>query len=252
MDLTSINNPRVKGWIKLKEKKHRDRERKFLVEGTHLVEEAYRAGWLETLIVNRDIVLPSKLPLPFFKVTNEIMQRLTSLTSGENVIGVCKIPEEPLSKSALSSLVLLDGIQDPGNMGTILRTALAFGIQAVILSTDCVDVYHEKVVRATQGAIFHLPLLRTDLAAFIKTLKAEQITVYGTALHDAWPLQKITVPQRYALVFGNEGNGIRPPILALCDQRVKIEMAAFESLNVAMAAGIGMYYFQYQGGKIGE
>ncbi len=252
MELTSINNPRVKGWIKLKEKKYRDREQKFLIEGAHLIEEAYRAGWLETLIVRQGITVPTELNLPVYEVTNEIMKRLSTLSSGENVMGVCKISENEAFRTDITSWILLDGIQDPGNMGTILRTALAFGIQRVILSKDCVDVYHDKVVRATQGAIFHLSLQRTDLAAFIKVLEDNQIPVFATALHDALPLQEMKIPARYALVFGNEGNGIRSNILTLCDQRIKIEMATFESLNVAVAAGIAMYYFQYQGGQMGE
>lgn len=252
MELSSINNPRVKGWIKLKEKKYRDREQRFLVEGAHLVTEAYQAGCLEALIVQKGIAIPNGLSLPLYEITAAIMQRLTSLTSGEKVVGLCKFPAALSLTSKPSSLILLDGIQDPGNMGTILRTALAFGIDAVVLSSDCVDVYHEKVIRATQGAIFHLPLLRTDLTAFIKQLKHEKITVFATALHHADPLQKITVPKRYALIYGNEGNGVSAPILALSDQRIKIEMAAFESLNVAVAAGISMYYFQWQGGRMGE
>lgn len=252
MELTSINNPRIKGWNKLKEKKYRDREQKFLVEGKHLVEEAYRAGWLQTLIVRQGMNVPKHITIPVYEVTDEILERLSTLDSGESVMGVCAIPADMNIHKDQTSWVLLDGIQDPGNMGTIIRTALAFGIQSVVLSNDCVDVYHEKVIRATQGAIFHLPLLRTNLMEMIATLHNDHIPVFATALQDAAALQQVSVPDRYALVFGNEGNGIRQAVLAQCDRRIKIEMAAFESLNVAVAAGIGMYYFQHQGGKLGE
>ncbi len=252
MELTSINNPRIKGWIKLKEKKYRDREQKFLVEGKHLVEEAYVAGCLETLIVLQGLDVAADVSLPVYEVSDEIMRRLSTLSSGENVMGVCGIPNAVSLPVKQKSWILLDGIQDPGNMGTILRSALAFGIEEVVLSNDCVDVYHEKVIRATQGAIFQLSLRRTDLRAFVSLLQQEHIPVFATALQDAIPLQQVKIPSRYALVFGNEGNGIRHELLTQCDHRIKIEMATFESLNVAIAAGIGMYYFQYQGGRMGD
>ena len=131
-------------------------------------------------------------------------------------------------------------------MGTNYRIRRSSGsrqYQAVILSTDCVDIYNEKVIRATQGALFHLPILRCDLTKQLPQLKQAGITLYATALRQSVSLQSIREVHRHALIFGNEGSGIKAEIMALADHCIKIEMAAFESLNVAVASGICMYYF---------
>lgn len=240
MEITSIHNPRVKAWTKLKEKKYRDQSQSFLVAGEHLIQEAAQAGYLSELLILKG-TLPPIQTVPVYEVTKEILRKLTSLTSLESYIGICQIPQFTVQN--LERMIILDGIQDPGNMGTIIRNAIAFGYQAVILSADCVDIYNEKVIRATQGALFHLPLLRCCLNEQLPKFKQAGITLYATALKQSTPLHTIQPTFKHALIFGNEGSGIRADILRLCDHRLKIEMAAFESLNVAVASGICMYYF---------
>lgn len=241
MEITSLTNAKVKTWAKLKEKKHRDKEHRFLVEGEHLIQEAHTAGCLEAILVLQGCAYPHYEHVPVYEVTKEIIQKLTSLTSLETLLGVCHFPEYKEDK--FHRLILLDGIQDPGNLGTILRTAISFGYEALVLSQDCVDVYNEKVVRSTQGAIFHIPVYRKDFKTYLPELKQQGIQLYATALQGASPLQAIIPTSHFALIFGNEGNGVREETLALSDQKVKIEMETFESLNVAIAAGICMYYF---------
>lgn len=241
MEITSLSNAKVKYWAKLKEKKYRDQEHAFLVEGEHLVQEAYQQHCLDALIVLQGHPFP-QIDLPVYEVTNEIIQKLTSLTSKETLLGVCHTPE--IEGREENRLILLDGVQDPGNLGTIIRTAISFGYDAVVLSHDCVDVYNEKVIRSTQGAIFHLPIYRKDFKTYLPELKQQGMTLYATALQDASPLQSIRPNKRFALIFGNEGNGVREETLALSDKKVKIEMDTFESLNVAVAAGICMYIFR--------
>lgn len=244
MEISSLTNSKVKNWAKLKEKKHRDKERLFLVEGAHLLEEAFQAGCLETLIILQGSEYPVYADVPIYEVTKEIIQKLTSLTSLETMIGVCHIPE--VNFDFKERVVILDGVQDPGNLGTIIRTALSFGYEAVILSMDCVDVYNEKVIRSTQGAFFHFPVLRTDLQIFLPHLKQQGFTIYTTALHtDSAAVSAIQPRSRYALVFGNEGNGVKQETMSLSDHLIKIEMETFESLNVAVAAAICMYKFRY-------
>lgn len=240
MEITSIHNPKVKAWTKLKEKKHRDQTQTFLVAGEHLIREAAAAGCLSELLVCRDLE-PMIDTVPVYKVTKEILRKLTSLASSENYIGICRMPQYPHQN--WERIIVLDGVQDPGNMGTIIRNAIAFDYQAVILSSDCVDIYNEKVIRATQGALFHLPVIRCELAQRLQELKQSGITIYATALTQSEPLQSIRVKRSHALIFGNEGAGIKREILRVADHTVKIEMAAFESLNVAVASGICMYYF---------
>lgn len=240
MEITSIHNPKVKAWAKLKEKKHRDQTQTFLVAGEHLIQEAKTAGCLIELLVCRGLE-PIIDTVPVYEVTKEILRKLTSLTSSENYIGICRMPQYPTQNR--ERMIVLDGVQDPGNMGTIIRNAIAFDYQAVILSPDCVDIYNEKVIRATQGALFHLPVMRCELTKRLAEIKQSGITVYATALTQSVPLQSVRVKRSHALIFGNEGTGIKDEVLRLADHTVKIEMAAFESLNVAVASGICMYYF---------
>lgn len=241
MEITSINNPKVKTWVKLQEKKYRDQTQSFLVAGEHLIQEAQQAGCLEALIVLQGAVPKKLVSVPVYEVTKAILRKLTSLTSLADQIGVCRMPK--WERIGSDRLIILDGVQDPGNMGTIIRSAISFGYQQILLSDACADIYNEKVIRATQGALFHIPIQRCSLTEVLPKLKAEGITLFATALRNSQPLQKIHPPKRFALVFGNEGNGMSSDVLSLCDSAVKIEMNTFESLNVAVAAGICMYYF---------
>ena len=141
-------------------------------------------------------------------------------------------------------IIVLDDVQDPGNVGTIIRTALSFGYDAVLLSAHSCDIYNEKVIRSTQGALFHIPVIRGDVHEMLIKLKQSKIKILATSLRDATALRKIRIPEAFALVFGNEGKGVSEEVLQLADTHVYIEMHTFESLNVAVAAGICMYAFK--------
>lgn len=241
MEITSLTNTKVKNWAKLKEKKHRDQAQCFLVEGEHLIMEAHAANCLECLIVLKGSVYPQIQGMPVYEVTKEVIQKLTSLTSLETLLGVCRMPN--MEEQVYTRVVVLDGVQDPGNLGTIIRTAISFGYEAVILSHDCADAYNEKVIRSTQGALFHIPMIRGQLDELLPRFKQQGMTLYATALQNAVPLSTITPSECFALIFGNEGSGVREKTLSMCDHTIKIEMKTFESLNVAVAAGICMYKF---------
>lgn len=241
MEITSLSNAKVKAWAKLKEKKHRDREKQFLVEGEHLIQEAFQAHALECLIVEKGSAYPNYEGIEIYEVTTEILRKLTSLVSKEVLLGVCNCQEQ--RKFAGERLIVLDQVQDPGNLGTIIRSALSFGYDAVILSDTCVDIYNEKVIRSTQGAIFHIPVYRCSLTECLPQLKKQGIHVYITSLQNSLPLRSIKKRERFALVFGNEGQGVSKEVLALGDEAIRIEMKTFESLNVAVAAAICMYEF---------
>lgn len=241
MEITSLTNAKVKTWAKLKEKKYRDREQQFLIEGEHLIQEAYRANLLDCLIVEKGCAYPVYEGVEVYEVTADILRKLTSLVSKETLLGVCRYVVK--QKITGDRLVVLDQVQDPGNLGTIIRSALSFGYDGIVLSHTCVDLYNEKVIRSTQGAIFHIPVYRDVLTKVLPELQKQGIHLYVTSLHEAKPLRTIEKKERFALVFGNEGQGVSEEVLALGNESIMIEMKTFESLNVAVAASICMYEF---------
>lgn len=239
MLITSLDNEKIKNYGKLKDKKYRDKTGNFIIEGQHLVLEAYKAGIIEELILEKDEVLP--LPLPTVYVTNEIIHRLSDVDSPTNVMALCrKKKEEELGKRIL----VLDGIQDPGNLGTIIRSSKAFHIDTVVLGENTVDLYNPKVVRSAQGMLFHQNVIKRELIPFLEELKKNDIPLYGTRVEygmDARTLQGKD-KQQFVLIMGNEGNGIRDEILELCDKYIYIKTdEVVESLNVAVATSIILY-----------
>lgn len=242
MEIISTGNAKVKMWMKYHQKKYREQDQRFLVEGQHLIEEAILANALESLIIRKgknNIFTHQK---NVYYVSDEIIDKLSVNVSKVDYIGICIQPQA--SFSAFEKVALFDDIQDPGNLGTMIRTAYSFGFDGIYVSKGCVDTYNEKVIRSTQGALFHIPIKQIHLKEAIGILKNDDFHVYATALRNAKKLSFFTNENKIALVFGNEGNGIHEDIIALCDASVKIEMSAFESLNVAVAAGICMYYFR--------
>lgn len=241
MEITSLTNAKVKQWAKYKEKKHRDADKKFLIEGEHLLQEAHQAGLIECILVEKGKDAPYA-QYPVYVVTKEILKKLTDSVSGNWIMAVCTYPTPKESLS--DKIVMLDGVQDPGNVGTILRTALSFSYQTIILSKNAVDVYNEKVIRSTQGALFHMNIIRAELLPTIQDLKNEGYRIFATSLHDAKPLSDVVPIKRHVLIMGNEGKGVSEEVLHQSDENVYIEMDTFESLNVAVAAGICMYTFK--------
>ncbi|NLD26440.1 MAG: RNA methyltransferase [Acholeplasmataceae bacterium] len=239
-NIQSINNPYIKELKKLQEKKYRDQQRQFLIEGFHLIEEAKSQKQLQNVLITReeDYVEGVENIL----VNYSIIEKLAQTKTPQNIIGVCRYFEE--TKLEGSRFLLLDGIQDPGNAGTIVRSALGFGIDMVILSPDSVDIYNDKFIRSTQGAIFKTKIITKSLLDAIVELKALGVTIIGTSLLGK-PLREIEAIDKYALILGNEGRGVRPEIIECTDQNIFIEIdSKLESLNVAIAGSIILYYLQ--------
>ena len=141
-------------------------------------------------------------------------------------------------------VLILDGVQDPGNLGTILRSALAFGFKQIVMSPDCVDLYNDKALRSTQGAVFHLDIVRDELSHVIPELQKLGVRVIATSLHNASSIDDIKSTDKMAFVMGNEGNGVRDETIAMSDASLYIPIDTMESLNVGVAAGIVMYTFK--------
>ncbi|CAH2762908.1 RNA methyltransferase [Erysipelothrix amsterdamensis] len=231
MKITSLQNDFVKHCTKLSKKKYRDEHNEVLIEGEHLIQEAHAAG-----IVKKTIGLTEKDDI---QITEHIAQKLSNTISGSNQFAVISKPQRALTHA--DRYLICDGVQDPGNLGTIIRTAHSFGFDAVVVSETCVDEFNDKVIRSTQGSIFHIPVIRMTLDLAITQIKAWNIPVYASYLgENTHNLQDIkTCP--IAVVMGSEGSGVSDAVVDLCDGTVKIETSQFESLNVAIASAIICY-----------
>lgn len=239
--IRSLENKKIKLFASLKLKKNRDKNKLFLVEERHLIEEAYQKGDLQYLIC-----LESKEPIvkaETIYVSESVMRKLQSNDSLNQYIGVCKTVDLPIKK--YDSLVVLQNVQIPGNVGTIIRTAYAFGYDGIILTDGCADIYNEKTIQASQGALFSLPIVRCSLNEAVSLLKENNCKIIATALRDSIYLKEAPRFDKYAILLGNEGNGLTKEAIDSSDVSVKIEMENFESLNVAAAAAIALYHFKY-------
>ncbi len=242
MKIESVQNKKIKERCKLQTKKERDKTNLFLIEDLHLIQEAIQANCLKELYILEGMQNP--VDFEAIECTQAVLNKLSSQVSNSKIIGVCQKPA--FSNISSQRVVLCDEIQDPGNLGTIIRTAHSFGLDCIYVSKKTVDVFNQKTIQSSQGALFHMPVLVCDIKEKIKELQTNGNKIYATALHShSKYLQDIDIPSQYGIVLGNEGNGIQQDIINCCDQCIKIEMETFESLNVAIAGGICMYTFQY-------
>ena len=241
--VSSLQNEKIKNLSKLLQKKYRDIENKFLVEGDHLVEEAKRSGLLLEVVKCEDVL--GDYDVPTTLVTYDVIKKLSNTMNPQRIIGVVRKPEE---KELGNKILILDDIQDPGNLGTIIRSSLAFNIDSIVLSNNSVDVYNDKVIRSSEGMFFHINIIRKDLTNIISELHQNNYQIYGTKVDGGTLVDKISLPEKYALVMGNEGNGVKEDILDLCDEYVYIDMnSKVESLNVGVATSIILYEFNKRG-----
>ena len=233
---TSLNNPKIKEIRKLKEKKYRDKEEMFLIEGAHLVEEALKANVLKEVFVLEGYNFSFDGIVNY--VSREVMKSLSELPSIPKVIGVCQKQKGKI----VGNIVVLDDIQDPGNLGTIIRSSVAFNVKTIILSEKCVDIYSPKVLRAAQGMIFHINIIKEDIVKTLPKLKANGYIICGTKVDAGKEIKLLEKNKKFAIIMGNEGNGVQKDILDLCDEYLYIPMnKACESLNVAVATSIILY-----------
>ena len=232
---SSVNNPKIKELKKLKSKKYRDLTNTFLIESEHLIKEAYNLGYLKCIYIlegtNYDIDVETNY------VTKEVLKYLSDLES-PNIIGVAKkIPELPIG----NKIVILDNIQDPGNLGTIIRSSVAFNIDTIVLSNNTVDLYNDKVIRASEGMIFKINIVRKDIKTFLENIKKDYY-IYGTKVNGGINLKNIEKRKKFAIIMGNEGNGMSYRLDSLCDSFIYIDMnSSCESLNVGVATSIILY-----------
>ena len=236
---TSIDNKKIKDIKKLNTKKYRDKVGMFLVEGEHLVLEAYKTGCLVELLLEENELFPLDVETNY--ISNNVLNYISELDTPQKVIGICK-KKEP--KKLGNRILILDDIQDPGNLGTIIRSSVAFNIDTIILSDNSVDLYNSKVIRATQGLLFHIDIKRGNLIDILTNLKDENYYIYGTRVTHGNNLKSLEKKDKFAIIMGNEGNGMHEEVSELCDSFIYIEMNdSVESLNVGVATSIILYEF---------
>ncbi len=247
--IDSIKNEQVKAWKKLHTRKGREKAGNFLIEGYHLIEEALKAGMeVEAILVTDEAELPFEWENEkLIFISQSVMKELSETESPQGVIALCKLRRLTEVQNNLTGgkYLLLDRIQDPGNLGTIVRTADSAGMTAVIVGEGSVDLYNSKVIRASQGSIFHIPIYKGTLTSWMEQFKEKGIPIYGTALEGAVSYQLIEPQANFALVMGNEGEGVAKNLLAQTDKNIFIPIyGQAESLNVAVATGILLYALQ--------
>lgn len=237
MIVTSLENKEIKRISKLSSKKYRELEKEFIVEGEHLVEEAYKNGLLKKILLleNEDI----KIDIEKLYVSYDVMKKISNLDTPPRVIGICNLLKE---KEIGSKVLVLDGVQDPGNLGTIIRSSVAFNIDTIILSDDTVDIYNPKVIRSTQGMLFNINIIRKDIKEEIIKLKDRNYNIYTTNVTKGIDIKEVEKSNQFVLIVGNEGNGVRKDISSLANYTICINTNKnVESLNVAVATSILLY-----------
>ena len=242
--ITSRQNPLIARLRKLgTDKKTRRVEGTFLCEGTKLVEEALKWGAeLETLVVAEGTEPPVHLSerVRLVEVPADVLKSVSTVETPQGMIAICRTPElAPPEELASGRYLVLDGVQDPGNVGTVWRTADAFGAEGLVLLPGCAEPFAPKTVRATMGACFRLPVWEMELRTLVRLLDRAGLPLYATALRaDTTDLRQACL-HRAAVVIGSEGRGVSAPVLSACKSTLKIPMRArCESLNAAVAASI--------------
>ena len=235
--IKSLDNKRIKNLAKLLIKKYRDEEDIFLVSGNHLVLESYKNKYLEEVICTEDANIALDVKTTY--VTYGVLKKLSNNKNPQKVIGICKKLKE---KELGNRLLILDDIQDPGNLGTIIRSSVAFHVDTIVLSNNTVDLYNEKVLQASEGMIFEINIIKRDIKEFINNIKNKEYKVYGTNVNGGKVVSKNNLESKYAIVVGNEGRGVSEEVLSLCDEYFYIPMSkSCESLNVGVATSIILY-----------
>ena len=244
--ITSVSNKKIKDIQKLKENKNIKKYGLYLVEGKHLIEEALEAKVVEEIIISEnfeEFSLIEAFSGEITKVSNNVMKNITDTITSQGIIAICKVVKKELEINKYNKVLILDRIQDPGNLGTIIRTADAFDFDCIILGKGTTSLYGQKVIRSTQGSNFHIDCF--DNINLVNLLdEMSEFNIFATSLKaDKYIEQLNSISGKVAVVFGNEGAGVSEDILEKVNNLLKISMPGrAESLNVSIAAGIVMHY----------
>lgn len=244
--ISSLENEYIKKVEKLKTKKFRDRFGLFVAEGERSVRDALSSGFfVESVVMTEDFEKRRGVPElaeRVFIVPDKVFARLCDTETPQGILAVVALPEQ-VEKLTGKRYLYCDCLQDPGNAGTVIRSADAFGFDGVIVSRGSVDVFSPKVIRSSMGSVFHIEILTDADAGFLQRAKEEGFFLSVTALHqNSVPLCEARFAEKQIFVIGNEGNGVSDTVLSMADETVHIPMqGSAESLNAGVAASILMY-----------
>lgn len=255
--IQSKDNKTIKHIISLQQRKYRQKFGEYTVEGIRAVTDIGKKDFLRSILIRESkrselepLVQKGFTVSSVYVVQDPIFDKIEHSVNGQGILGIAKKCVNDLHSLIVEDglYVALDGIQDPGNLGTIIRTAVAAGAKGIFLLKGTVDPYNEKCVRSTMSALCNIPIFEdVTLSEFYDFIKDNTIKTYVTSLENAKPYHTILYPKRTMIILGNEGNGVSREIIEMCDQAITIPMYGdIESLNVSIAAALCMYKVREQ------
>ncbi|PPE05440.1 TrmH family RNA methyltransferase [Williamsoniiplasma lucivorax] len=253
--ITSVTNQTIKDILQLKDKAVRKERQEFLLEGQHLILEAFRKGLVLILLGTSEALKHGAIQKHLdeakevFEISPSVAEKLSDVVTSQSIFAVCAMKKPAIDLD--HNILLLDQLQDPGNLGTLIRSAASFNFKTIIASPNTIGFYNSKVLRSTQGNFFQVNLINEYLMKTINDLKNEDYIILGTSLHQhAKTLEKVKFDdkEKYALILGNENKGISPELLDMIDININVEMNdQVESLNAAIAGSIIMHKIYVEG-----
>lgn len=255
--IQSKDNKTIKHIISLQQRKYRQKFGEYMVEGIRAVTDIGKKDCLRSILIRESkrselepLVEKGLTVSSVYVVQDSIFDKIEHSVNGQGILGIAKKYVNDLHSLIVEDglYVALDGVQDPGNLGTIIRTAVAAGAKGIFLLKGTVDPYNEKCVRSTMSALCNIPIFEdVTLSEFYDFIKDNTIKTYVTSLENAKPYHTISYPKRTMIILGNEGNGVSREIIEMCDQAITIPMYGdIESLNVSIAAALCMYKVREQ------
>lgn len=255
--IQSKDNKTIKHIISLQQRKYRQKFGEYTVEGIRAVTDIGKKDFLRSILIRESkrselepLVQKGFTVSSVYVVQDPIFDKIEHSVNGQGILGIAKKCVNDLHSLIVEDglYVALDGVQDPGNLGTIIRTAVAAGAKGIFLLKGTVDPYNEKCVRSTMSALCNIPIFEAvTLSEFYDFIKDNTIKTYVTSLENAKPYHTISYPKRTMIILGNEGNGVSREIIEMCDQAITIPMYGdIESLNVSIAAALCMYKVREQ------
>lgn len=251
MPITSISNNIIKEVLSLHNKKFRDEKGLFIVEGKKQIYEIGHDWQICYFIATKEFENKLQNNNKIHYVSDSVFKKISTTVTPQGVMAIVKKKNFDVDKiinKRNALFVILDCLQDPGNLGTIIRSAVAFGVDGIFVSKNSIDVFSDKVVRSTMGAIFKVPIIiECNILKTIENLKNKNITVYSLDLKAENYISQIKFNQSVAIIIGNEAKGIEKDVIEKSDEKIKIKMTKnIESLNASVACSIALYEISKQ------